>query len=150
MTGSLSVMAGAILKSFTALVSDIGDELEVIGTCSLGGVDVGVGDAEVLDADEDCSTCCTGGGGAGRGGRGLSQGCLNASVDVIRFDICLTRSLDMKSLASAETSLNASSSKSYLAMVTLAMVSTSVSPMNGERPESKTYPMIPTDHMSVP
>lgn len=85
MTGSLSVMACAILKSFTALVSDIGDELEVIGTCSLGGVDVGVGDAEVLDADEDCSTCCTGGGGAGRGGRGLSQGCLNASVDVIRF-----------------------------------------------------------------
>lgn len=45
-------------------------------------------------------------------------------------------SLEMKSLASAETSLKASSSKSYLAIVTLAIVSTSVSPMNGDKPDN--------------
>lgn len=56
--------------------------------------------------------------------------------DNINYEICLTRSFAMKSLASAETSLNASSSKSYLAIVTLAIVSTSVSPMNGDSPES--------------
>lgn len=42
----------------------------------------------------------------------------------------------MKSRASSETSWNASSSKSYLAMVTLAIVSTSVSPMNGDKPDN--------------
>lgn len=42
----------------------------------------------------------------------------------------------MKSLASSEISLKASSSKSYLATVTLAMVSMSVSPMNGDRPDN--------------
>lgn len=42
----------------------------------------------------------------------------------------------MKSLASVEISLNASSSKSYCAMVTLAMVCTSVSPMNGDNPDN--------------
>lgn len=41
----------------------------------------------------------------------------------------------MKSMHSGETLLKDSSSKSYLAMVTLAMVSMSVSPINGERPE---------------
>lgn len=41
----------------------------------------------------------------------------------------------MKSLASSEISLNASSSKSYFAIVTLAIVSISVSPMNGDKPD---------------
>lgn len=41
----------------------------------------------------------------------------------------------MKSMHSGETLLKDSSSKSYLAIVTLAIVSMSVSPINGERPE---------------
>ena len=52
------------------------------------------------------------------------------------YEMVLTRSEDMNCLASSETSLKASSSKSYLAMVTLAIVSTSDSPMKGERPDN--------------
>ena len=42
----------------------------------------------------------------------------------------------MKSLASAEISLKASSSKSYCAMVTFAIVCTSVSPIKGDNPDN--------------
>lgn len=64
-------------------------------------------------------------------------GCLQISIE-IRFTHCLslTSSFLIKSLASSEISLNASSSKSYLAIVTLAIVSTSVSPMNGDKPDN--------------
>lgn len=126
------------------------------------GVGLGDGEGEAEEDEDTDSGCCGGGGGGGSGGRGLSQGCRKHSVAVKRFlfgfilaqvctagineghlkgmevsyEICLTRSLEMKSLASSDTSLNASSSKSYLAMVTLAIVSTSVSPMKGERPDN--------------
>lgn len=49
--------------------------------------------------------------------------------------VSLTRSFAMKSSASFETLVNASSSKSYLPMVTLAIVSMSVEPMNGDKPD---------------
>ncbi len=42
----------------------------------------------------------------------------------------------MKSSASSEMSLKASSSKSHCAIVTLASVSGSVSPRNGDRPDN--------------
>ena len=42
----------------------------------------------------------------------------------------------IKSLASSEISLKTSSSKSYLAIVTFAIVSISVAPMNGDNPDS--------------
>lgn len=42
----------------------------------------------------------------------------------------------MKSLAFSEISSKASSSKSYLATVTLAIVSMSVCPMNGDNPDN--------------
>lgn len=48
----------------------------------------------------------------------------------------LTSNFEMKSNDSLETFENASSSKSYLPIVTLVMVSTSVDPMNGDSPES--------------
>lgn len=48
----------------------------------------------------------------------------------------LTSNLEMKSKASLDTWLKASSSKSYLATVTFAIVSISVSPMKGEIPDN--------------
>lgn len=54
----------------------------------------------------------------------------------IPYLMFFTRSFLIKSLASSEMSSKASSSKSYWAMVTLAIVSTSVSPMKGDKPES--------------
>jgi hypothetical protein len=58
--------------------------LETIGTVSVGGGgNERVGDGEVLDVDEGCCSCWTE--GVGRGGRGLSQGCLKDSVEVMRF-----------------------------------------------------------------
>lgn len=56
----------------------------------------------------------------------------------------------MKSLASSEMSLNASSSKSYVATVTFAIVSTSEFPMKGDSPDNLEHPIIrgvsKTDH----
>lgn len=46
-----------------------------------------------------------------------------------------TNNFDMKSIQAGDTLLNDSSSKSYFAIVTLAIVSISVSPIKGERPE---------------
>lgn len=46
-----------------------------------------------------------------------------------------TNSFDMKSIPSGDTLAKDSSSKSYLAMVTFAIVSISVSPIKGDRPE---------------
>lgn len=47
-----------------------------------------------------------------------------------------SRSFVMKSIASCDTVSNASSRKSYLPIVTLAMVSTSVSPAKGDKPDT--------------
>lgn len=49
--------------------------------------------------------------------------------------VSFTRSFEIKSSASFETLVNASSSKSNLPMVTLAIVSMSVEPMNGDKPD---------------
>lgn len=57
------------------------------------------------------------------------------SISGRTYSLSLTSNFWMKSLASSEISLKASSSKSYLATVTLAIVSMSVSPMNGESPD---------------
>jgi len=65
--------------------SGIKDKLETIGTSSVGGGNEGVGDVEVLVVDEGCSSCWAVGVTVGRGGRGLSQGCLKDSVEVMRF-----------------------------------------------------------------
>ena len=46
-----------------------------------------------------------------------------------------TNSFDMKSIPSGDTLAKDSSSKSYLAIVTFAIVSISVSPINGDKPE---------------
>lgn len=47
-----------------------------------------------------------------------------------------TSSFAIKSRASFDIVVNASSSKSYLPIVTLAMVVMSVEPMNGDKPDS--------------
>lgn len=47
-----------------------------------------------------------------------------------------TNSFDMKSSASFDIVENASSSKSYLPMVTWAIVVISVDPINGDRPDN--------------
>ena len=48
---------------------------------------------------------------------------------------CCMSNFSMKSLAARVTSLNSSASKSNSAVVTLARVSASVSPANGDRPD---------------
>lgn len=48
----------------------------------------------------------------------------------------LTNNFDMKSSADLETVENASSSKSYFPIVTLAIVVISVEPMNGDKPDN--------------
>ena len=108
---------------------------------------------------ESCSLSTPGGGGGVsgggdksvissvvRGGRGgdddgddcllASHGCCRLSLAVIRFSGSLTSNCETKFSASSEMSLNASSSKSYLATVTLPIVSTSVSPINGDKPDN--------------
>lgn len=57
-----------------------------------------------------------------------------SSVKLSSYLMSFFRRLLMKSLAWSEISSNASSSKSQVAEVTLARVSLSLSPMNGERP----------------
>ena len=57
----------------------------------------------------------------------------------LTYSLSLTRRHLIKSLASSDMSENASWSKSYLAIVTLAIVSTSVSPMNGDNPDNLLY-----------
>jgi len=51
----------------------------------------------------------------------------------------LTSSFFMKSLANSEMTSKASSSKSHSTAVTLASVSESLSPINGDSPESLQY-----------
>lgn len=55
---------------------------------------------------------------------------------VKRFSLRRTSKLDIKSLASSETASNASSSKSYSPQLIFVNVSTSESPINGERPDN--------------
>jgi hypothetical protein len=76
---------GIVLEFMTTTASGTNDMLETIGTGSVGGDDGGVGDVEVLVVDEGCSSCWAVGVTVGRGGRGLSQGCLKDSVEVMRF-----------------------------------------------------------------
>uniref|UniRef100_A0A6B0U9V5 Secreted protein n=1 Tax=Ixodes ricinus TaxID=34613 RepID=A0A6B0U9V5_IXORI len=63
---------------------------------------------------------------------------LRHSEAVGRSSFSLTRSTAMKSFASSEIFSKLSSSKSYSALVTLAMVSSSLLPIKGESPESRT------------
>ena len=67
----------------------------------------------------------------------------------ITYSLLLTSNLLMKSLASCDTSRNASSSKSQSQALTFLRVSISLSPANGERPLSKTYAKTPQAHISV-
>lgn len=58
------------------------------------------------------------------------------STVYVTYPLSLIKRLRMKSLASSDIPANASSSKSYFAIVTFAMVSTSVSPMKGDSPDN--------------
>lgn len=93
--------------------------------------------------------------------RCLSHGCCKLSAAVIRvlknmdrnmltfivfyiaiggihftYSISFTNSFDIKSNASLEMVENVSSSKSYLPIVTFAIVVISVEPINGDKPDS--------------
>lgn len=56
-------------------------------------------------------------------------------MEMKNYLVSLTSNFEMKSSASLDTLEKASSSKSYFPIVTLAIVSISVEPMNGDKPD---------------